>query len=366
MCWKPKKAWRLKERFYTRKNKEGKTIVGRDAPTFKKPSLQAIDKYEEIEINCGHCEDCLIQKSNDWATRCWAEAQLYKNNCFITLTYDNEHLPENRTLDKKDLRRFWDLLRKKEQGYEGREWKGKTEYPIRYFSCGEYGPKTGRPHYHAGVFNWIPKDLKPYKQNQCGDMLYTSKSLKNIWGRGFVIIGLMTYESACYIARYTTKKLRNRNWDAIEEEITKNSSEITSKEEKIKMRKNILKSMYCERLPEFTEASRKGGIGIDYWEKNKESILKNKGIYIKIKGKVKLKRIPSLFIQKLRNEDNEGRYKADEYSINNEIEQKNRINEILKNTDLTLEEYKKMLKEKQKQKYLLLKRTNCETIDNVN
>ena len=189
-------------------------------------------------------------------------------------------------------------------------------------------------------------------------MLYTSETLRKIWGRGFVIIGLMTYESACYIARYTTKKLRNTNWDKIEEEVEKNSNYLTDRNDKIKMRESIIQSMYCERLPEFTEASRKGGIGIDYWEKNKETILKNKGIYIKIKGKVKLKRIPSLFIQKLRNEDNEGRYKADEYSINNELEQKNRINEILKNTDLNLEEYKKMLKEKQKQKFVLLKRTN--------
>ena len=80
------------------------------------------------------------------------------------------------------------------------------EYPIRFSACGEYGPKGGRPHYHLAILNWEPKDLKEYKPNKHGDMIYKSKTLQKIWGKGFVTIEELNYRTACYIARYVTKK----------------------------------------------------------------------------------------------------------------------------------------------------------------
>ena len=128
-------------------------------------------------IPCGKCIGCRLDKANDWATRCTAEAKQWKTNCFITLTYNDEKIPKNNSLRKKDLKDFWKRLRYYHKGIEKRYWKGKEEYPIRYFSCGEYGGQTGRPHYHAGIFNWKPTDLKLYKTNIQGDKLYTSEEL---------------------------------------------------------------------------------------------------------------------------------------------------------------------------------------------
>lgn len=71
----------------------------------------------------------------------------YWNNeaVFLTLTYDDEHLPITGSLVKKDLQNFWKRLRKD------------YEKPIRYYACGEYGDNTMRPHYHAIVFG-LPYD----------------------------------------------------------------------------------------------------------------------------------------------------------------------------------------------------------------
>lgn len=58
------------------------------------------------------------------------------------------------------------------------------------------------------LWGWKPNDLKPLKMNKTGDWLYTSKKIQTKWGKGIVIIGNLTYESASYVARYTNKKNR--------------------------------------------------------------------------------------------------------------------------------------------------------------
>ena len=65
---------------------------------------------------------------------------------FLTLTYDNEHLPPGAELSKRDLQLFIKRLRKRNPG-------------IRYFAVGEYGSQKGRPHYHAVIFNLVDLDL---------------------------------------------------------------------------------------------------------------------------------------------------------------------------------------------------------------
>ena len=64
-------------------------------------------------IPCGKCEGCQVDKANDWSTRAILEASQYKDNCFLTLTYDNEHLPKNSSLEKKEIQKFMKKLRKK-------------------------------------------------------------------------------------------------------------------------------------------------------------------------------------------------------------------------------------------------------------
>lgn len=222
-------------------------------------------------IPCGKCEGCRIDKANDWATRCILESKNWAKNCFLTLTYDNEHLPKNRSLVKKDLQNFWKRLRKTQKE------------PIRYLACGEYGPKTLRPHYHAAVFNYIPTDLKTHSMNVEGDLLYTSKKLEKIWGNGYVIIGQLTYKSAAYVARYVLKKA----YGATNEWNTKHG-----------------------RQPEFTLSSRRGGLGINAFN-NKgiwEQIKRNNGILIKLEGKVIKKKIPQFLKNKWKELDNREEY----------------------------------------------------------
>lgn len=284
---------------------------------------------EKLRVPCGKCIGCLLDKANDFATRCWCETKGWKNNCFITLTYNDDNLPENHELVKKDLQDFWKRLRYYEQGKE--TWvnpqNGKVENPIRYYACGEYGGKKGRPHYHACVFNWKPDDLKFYKKNHNGDSLYISKKLTKIWGKGFVIVGDLTYQSACYVARYVTKKM-------------------------FKLTK-IYK--YLNIQQEFTTSSRCGGIGLKFWIENQQKITENKGINIKIGDKVKTKKIPKYFMRKWK-ETEDPNYEWYSFEI---CENGKKIwLEILSKTDKTESEYMEMLEENLLKKAQILKRDN--------
>ena len=114
-----------------------------------------------IVLPCGQCCACRLNKSRDWATRCVLEAKMHDENCFITLTYNDENLPKDYGLCKEDLTLFFKRLRKN------------TGEKIRYYAAGEYGDLYGRPHYHACLFGWKPKDLVFYKYSN-GIPLYWS------------------------------------------------------------------------------------------------------------------------------------------------------------------------------------------------
>lgn len=112
---------------------------------------------------------------------------MHDENHFVTFTYDKKHEP--RGLEPTHFQKFMKRLRKKQPG-------------VRYFMCGEYGDNTQRPHYHAAMFGLHLHDQIPWDQN-----LKTSKTLTNTWGKGNVLIGELTFESAAYIAAYCTKKI---------------------------------------------------------------------------------------------------------------------------------------------------------------
>lgn len=121
------------------------------------------------------------------------EAQLHKDNCFITLTYNDEHLPVNGSLDPNHLQTFFKRLR---------HHKG----PYRYYACGEYGDITQRAHYHACLFGINFDDRVNFRK--IGEhQLQLSQELTEIWGHGNTSIGSLTFETAAYTARYVTKKL---------------------------------------------------------------------------------------------------------------------------------------------------------------
>lgn len=96
-----------------------------------------------VSVPCGRCPACRRRKQNEWAFRCMQEAKHSNKTAFITLTYDDDHLPISDlgqpTLCKHHLQKYFKDLR---------YWLG----DFRYYACGEYGDKFGRPHYHALVF----------------------------------------------------------------------------------------------------------------------------------------------------------------------------------------------------------------------
>ena len=310
-CFKPITVWK---QTHARLD-----IPAKDYYELKKVSFHEVPGREKIEIPCGHCLGCRLDHANMWATRITLEAKNWKKCCFITLTYNNPNLPINKhglpTLIKKDLQDFMKRLRYYEKGTE--EWTnpttGKKEHPIRFFACGEYGPKGGRPHYHLAIFNWEPDDLKLYKLNKHGDPIFTSKKLYKIWGKGFCPVEELNFNTASYIARYVQKKA------GIAPQKREYTKELTS-EWKIDERngkpwlhwKNTVKKQEKLQEPEFINMSRAVGIGKLYWIENKEKIKKNKGILLKVKDKVKLKPIPRYF-QKLWENENWEEYARFKY-----------------------------------------------------
>lgn len=123
------------------------------------------------------------------------EASLFDHNEFVTLTYDDEHLPQDHQLEPRDLQLFIKRLRKH---FHPRH--------ITYFASGEYGDEGARPHYHAIIFNCRFEDRIIHKRTKSGHLIYTSRTLSKLWKLGFADTGDVTLQSAQYVARYTIKK----------------------------------------------------------------------------------------------------------------------------------------------------------------
>lgn len=157
-------------------------------------------------VPCSKCVGCRLEHSRQWSDRCMCEASLHEENCFITLTFNSKNLPENRSLDKRHFQLFMKRLRK--MYYEMYGEYGR----IKYFHCGEYGGKLGRPHYHAILFG-VDFNDKVLVSVRNGNKLYKSECLSALWPYGYSSIGSVTYQSAAYVARYSLKKVSATDLD---------------------------------------------------------------------------------------------------------------------------------------------------------
>ena len=180
------------------------------------------DPVRKLQLPCGQCTRCRLERSRQWAIRCVHEAQMWTDNCFITLTYDKEHLPAGNTLKHLDYQLFMKRLR--------RRFFSSRETPIRYYMCGEYGEKGGRPHYHACLFNFNFPDRKPTHKSEKGSQLYSSKLLEQIWGMGRCDIGELNFESAAYAARYIMEKQTGEKATNHYAQLDKDTGEIFKRE----------------------------------------------------------------------------------------------------------------------------------------
>ena len=208
-------------------------------------------RHGTMQLPCGQCVGCRLERSRQWALRCVHESKLYDVNCFITLTYADEYLPSGKSLDKTAFQKFMKRLRKRYVTSEERK--------IRFYACGEYGEECancaqnklncscgfwesalGRPHFHACLFNHDFKDKKLWTVRN-GNQLFVSEELAQLWPFGHSTVGALTFESAAYTARYVMKKVTGS--DAADR--------------------------YGSREPEFTIMSRRPGIGRLHYDKFK-------------------------------------------------------------------------------------------------
>ncbi len=135
---------------------------------------------------------------------------------------------------------------------------------VRFYACGEYGEKLGRPHYHICLFNFDPPDKRMFKMRD-KIPVYTSEMLDRIWGKGFTLTGSVTFQSAAYVARYIMKKVNGPESTNHYENVDPETGEIT------------------KRKAEFTVMSRRPGIGKAWYEKYKSEVFDHD--YVVINGK---------------------------------------------------------------------------------
>jgi len=155
--------------------------------------------YYKVYIPCGTCILCRNEQARQWAVRITHEAQQHKENSFITLTYEDEQLPQWGSLDYSHLREMWDRLRSAR--------RRKALPRLRYYAVGEYGDQTLRPHYHACIFGeGFTEGRKILRTTPT--TLWTSPELEEAWGHGQVSVGILNFATARYTASYVTKKLR--------------------------------------------------------------------------------------------------------------------------------------------------------------
>lgn len=170
-CFHRRKAWR-----------------GPGGISFKEPV--GIPGRQMLLIPCGNCIGCRQARARDWMVRCGLEAPKHKKVVWATLTYADAFLPP--TLSKRHLSGFVKRLRAR---LESRNIR------FRFFGCGEYGEKRGRPHYHIILFGLGPEH---------------EKDITAAWGFGHVQVDLLTPAAIAYVAGYTAKKIddHRKTWVA--------------------------------------------------------------------------------------------------------------------------------------------------------
>lgn len=150
-------------------------------------------------VPCGHCMACRLRKRNDWISRLRVEAMQWPFSSFLTLTYDDAHVPPH--LVKRDLQLFFKRLRHtlRDFGFFA---------PVRYFACGEYGKLHWRPHYHAILFglNLLAPEWKSTQVAFSGCYpIYQSDVIRFYWPFGFNTVDLSTDASIKYVSKYVCK-----------------------------------------------------------------------------------------------------------------------------------------------------------------
>lgn len=148
-----------------------------------------------MTVPCGHCLECVDAKQSQILRRCYLEEASSKHRAlFLTLTYDDSHLPAD-GVSIDHIQKFFKRLRSR------LSYKYGYNLPLRYCLFSEYGKIYGRAHYHALIFN-----LDPTVAGRFTDLIHL---FEQTWSNGFVY--LKHIDNANGIA-YTTKyMLKSKN-----------------------------------------------------------------------------------------------------------------------------------------------------------
>lgn len=131
------------------------------------------------EYRCGVCPSCLSYRRSVWVSRLLLEASCHRQSVFVTLTYDEVNLPDDKSVSPRHMQLFLKRLR----------WYA-APAKVRFYGVGEYGSLYLRPHYHLALFGDCSED-----------MIYES------WQLGFVQIGDLNEASAQYLCGYVLKHM---------------------------------------------------------------------------------------------------------------------------------------------------------------
>lgn len=153
---------------------------------------------------CGKCLACLKRWRELWTHRLMLENLCHSASAFVTLTYAEDTLPKDMSLQPAHFELFLKRLREHYARKDGKK--------IRFYGVGEYGDRTERPHYHVLLFG--------YQTCLRGGSWYTATQtsccsqcdrIRDIWGYGHVGLGTVTHQSVRYVCSYMTKNMRHRH-----------------------------------------------------------------------------------------------------------------------------------------------------------
>jgi len=294
---------------------------------------------------CGLCIECRMQSAKEWAFRCVKEAKKYEDNIMLTLTYDDEHLPRSQGIDPKtgEVYESSTLVKKDHQDFMKRLRK-KLGDNIRFFLAGEYGSDkeyvdhygnnrkaTERPHYHIILFNCKFEDMKFDRWAYCEwnpkikNALYKSKIADKLWGKGWVDLNEVNFETCRYVAGYVTKKYKGSD--------SKEHYELKG------------------QIPPYTCMSRRPGIASEFFEDNKEKFFQERPMWAVTKNG--LKKVKSRYFDKLMEKEDPERF--EQIKKERRAKTDKMWENILDKTDIPKYEYIENSESKAEIKYRLLK-----------
>ena len=190
MCINPMSAWY-----------RGTTAEGKKKLVFS----SSFNRPPDLLLPCGKCLGCQVDNRNRWISRMLLEHYVHDNvGTFITLTYRDPAPP---SLVKKDVQKFLKRFRNLSRDF------GISLPKFRYFFCGEYGSKFGRPHYHGllfGVDCFAPCFDSVIVDFKDGYPVYSSRVISQVWSKGFITVDRITAANIRYVSKYLMKSSKKR------------------------------------------------------------------------------------------------------------------------------------------------------------